>query len=194
MWRVLGNASQDDSSAASRQPKRKTAALASAAASNDATRDVSANTKRPVSAMISKGNPDEPAGICGKYRITGVMRKGATGYLYSAVAVVRDKGEKDGDGAGMTEGVVLKVEECAAPKRQMQNEWAVRFRLQALLACTSQATAKACGCLVCFDVPVPQLQIASQQQCFTLAVHDQHVLLLLLLNLLDMVVVLRLAD
>ena len=73
--------------------------------------------------------------MCGNYRITGTMRKGATGYLYSAVAaatVQGEKREKDEAAAGIGigigsagAGVVLKVEECAAPKRQMQNEWAV---------------------------------------------------------------------
>lgn len=56
------------------------------------------------------------------------MRKGATGYLYTAVAAVQDgEGEKkEAVGIGSEGGaVVLKVEECAAPKRQMQNEWAV---------------------------------------------------------------------
>lgn len=131
MWRVLGNASLDESSAAPRQPKRKTAALASAI-SGDA-KDVSASAKRPAAAMMSsKGVPDDAT--LGKYRITGAMRKGATGYLYSAVAVVRNDGDKEeeaaSDGIGLgggRGGVVLKVEECAAPKRQMQNEWAVRF-------------------------------------------------------------------
>lgn len=132
MWRVLGNASLDESSAAPRQPKRKTAAPASAVSDN--ARDVSASAKRPAVTMISKGAPDDAT--LGKYRITGAMRKGATGYLYSAVAVVRDGAEKEeeaggGGGGGVGRGrggVVLKVEECAAPKRQMQNEWAVRFR------------------------------------------------------------------
>lgn len=59
---------------------------------------------------------------CGKYRITGTMRKGATGYLYSAVGGV------GGGGVGGGAGVVLKVEEVAAPKRQMHNEWQVRCR------------------------------------------------------------------
>lgn len=59
---------------------------------------------------------------CGKYRITGTMRKGATGYLYSAVGGV------GGGGVGGGAGVVLKVEEVAAPKRQMHNEWQVRDR------------------------------------------------------------------
>lgn len=68
--------------------------------------------------------------MCGKYRITGTMRKGATGYLYSAVpAAVRDgNGDTEAAVAGVGSaggGVVLKVEACAAPKRQMQNEWAV---------------------------------------------------------------------
>lgn len=133
MWRVLGNASLDESSAAPRQPKRKTAALASAI-SGDA-KDASASAKRPAAAMMtSKGVPDDAT--LGKYRITGAMRKGATGYLYSGVAVVRNDGEKEeeaasggvGFGGGRGGGVVLKVEECAAPKRQMQNEWAVRIR------------------------------------------------------------------
>lgn len=113
--------------------------------------------------------------ICdGKYRITGVMRKGATGVLYSAVqlqpqsvwtpatpgqgptpldvvghddndvgggAIAHrsndggDRAHRAGDGDGQKGGAatatgavgpaVLKVEECAAPKRQMQNEWQV---------------------------------------------------------------------
>lgn len=63
------------------------------------------------------------------------MRKGATGYLYSGVEIspspatanidVADHANKEG-GVGATDGmVVLKIEECAAPKRQMQNEWQV---------------------------------------------------------------------
>ncbi|CAM9223103.1 unnamed protein product, partial [Laminaria digitata] len=144
MWRVLGNASLDESSAAPRQPKRKTAGLASAASSE--AKDVSASSaKRPEAAMMisKKGIPDDAT--LGKYRITGAMRKGATGYLYSAVAVVRD-GEEAAAAAGVgvgggggSRGVVLKVEECAAPKRQMQNEWAVYRALEAQRIATRDA-------------------------------------------------------
>lgn len=102
--------------------------MTTAAASHDA----NANGRK----AISKAPPNATAAaLCGKYRITGTMRKGATGYLYSAVAAaataVRD-GEEEKEAVGIGSGgagVVLKVEECAAPKRQMQNEWAVSFTL-----------------------------------------------------------------
>ncbi|CAM9564360.1 unnamed protein product [Ectocarpus fasciculatus] len=61
------------------------------------------------------------------------MRKGATGYLYSAVTTLQagDEDKKSAAGIGSTGGgVVLKVEECAAPKRQMQTEWAVYRALE----------------------------------------------------------------
>lgn len=134
MWRVLGNASLDQSAAVPRQPQRKP--VASAALDADSSRTTLGasgnNTRKPIAAtaaVISKAVPDGAAAICGKYRITGTMRKGATGYLYSAVAAVPDgeKKEEGWEGVGGGGEVVLKVEECAAPKRQMQNEWAVRL-------------------------------------------------------------------
>lgn len=154
MWRVLGNANLDESSAAPRQPQRraKTPAVATSLAQQQTTAaGAAATTNRDSSEKathssssglaysnnargptIAKAAPEAAAAICGKYRITGTMRKGATGYLYSAVVATRD-GEEDsgsggssGGGVGNDTGVVLKVEECAAPKRQMQNEWQVR--------------------------------------------------------------------
>lgn len=74
------------------------------------------NGRKKQSAVAS-----ETSAMCGKYRITGTMRKGATGYLYSAVVAAGGGDAKDG------EETVLKIEECSAPKRQMQNEWQVRL-------------------------------------------------------------------
>lgn len=168
MWRVLGNASLDESAAVPRQPQRNRPATASAApASATAVRqdktirhpqyshlgagaDGGAQPHLP-SALGSATEKEVASALCGKYRINGIMRKGATGYLYSAViappteaggtghsskdaagdhpdsaSMGADTKGKVADGVDVGTGrepVVLKVEECAAPKRQMQNEW-----------------------------------------------------------------------
>ncbi|CAM9851124.1 unnamed protein product, partial [Choristocarpus tenellus] len=49
------------------------------------------------------------------------MRKGATGFLYKGVIVAEDGSHLGSPGSE----VVLKVEDCAAPRRQMKNEWQV---------------------------------------------------------------------
>lgn len=131
MWKVLGNASLDESSAVPRQPQRRAAVTAPPPPL--ATASVDGSTKNLAGTSTSINNtrkgqqgaavPETNTSVtCGKYRITGTMRKGATGYLYSAVGGV------GGGGVGGGAGVVLKVEEVAAPKRQMHNEWQVRDR------------------------------------------------------------------
>lgn len=118
---MLGNASLDESAKVPRQPQRKRPPPS--LATEAGTDNVKANARK----LKAPATTTAPPAICGKYRITGTMRKGATGYLYSAVPAVRD-GEEDKGAVGVGSGggeVVLKVEECAAPKRQMQNEWEV---------------------------------------------------------------------
>lgn len=137
MWKVLGNESIDDSSVAPRQPQRRSNAPSKpprlGSAGNEPTPSVARST---AAGERRKGPPEAPVFLCGKYRITGTMRKGATGYLYSGILATHaaDDGKKGGDGGvdvgllaagAATVGVVLKVEECAAPKRQMHNEWQV---------------------------------------------------------------------
>ncbi|CAM9865450.1 unnamed protein product [Ectocarpus sp. 8 AP-2014] len=71
------------------------------------------------------------------------MRKGATGYLYSAVTTLQAEDEDKKSAAGIGNagrGVVLKVEECAAPKRQMQTEWAVYRALEKQRLATEGST------------------------------------------------------
>ncbi|CAM9582760.1 unnamed protein product [Ectocarpus sp. 12 AP-2014] len=71
------------------------------------------------------------------------MRKGATGYLYSAVTALQAEDEDKKSAAGIGSaggGVVLKVEECAAPKRQMQTEWAVYRALEKQRLATEGST------------------------------------------------------
>lgn len=143
MWSVLGNASLDESSKKPRQPQRRRPLPQPPAASPHDTKHNNGRRPNPPATTTATSKRARPSGtsaaaaasaapMCGKHRITGTMRKGATGYLYSAVAsAVQDgNGEKEaaagvGGLGGAGDGVVLKVEECAAPKRQMQNEWAV---------------------------------------------------------------------
>lgn len=143
MWRVLGNASLDDPAAQSRQSQR---------------RPVGAVTKeRPPAAPVaavprrSPSTPDEPADVCGKYRVTSIMRRGATGFLYSAVIVARS-GQGDSEDAcalgPVGTEVVLKIEECAAVKRQMQNEWQVgRYYPSFMLTASSASMLRAPFCV-----------------------------------------------
>eukprot|EP00752_Nemacystus_decipiens_P012470 g11044.t1 len=156
MWSVLGNASLDESSKKPRQPQRRRPLPA---ASHDDANQNNGNGRRPpnpppaaskrarpgASSSSSTAAAATAAPTCGKYRITGTMRKGATGYLYSAVpAAAQDgNGEKQEAVLGVGSagrGVVLKVEECAAPKRQMQNEWAVYRALEQQRIATKGST------------------------------------------------------
>ncbi|CAN0245129.1 unnamed protein product [Pylaiella littoralis] len=141
MWGVLGNASLDESAKVPRQAQRRRLAaplLTTAPGGSHDAKKAANGRNNPISRATSStaaAAAAAAAAICGKYRITGAMRKGATGYLYSAVSAVRDDGEEDTEtaGAGIGSsgaGVVLKVEDCAAPKRQMQNEWAVYRALE----------------------------------------------------------------
>lgn len=128
MWGVLGNASLDESGKVPRQQQqqRKKQAATPSGTTSAASQHAKPTGKKlgvPIQTAVSKA-------ICGKYRIIGTMRKGATGYLYSAVTSLQAEDEDKKSAAGIGSaggGVVLKVEECAAPKRQMQTEWAVSF-------------------------------------------------------------------
>lgn len=143
MWRVLGNADLDESSATPRQAQRRPNALSRISPSVPAGSTVgeppeSSSARSFVIAQRRKSPPEPTPVLCGKYRVTGLMRRGATGYLYSGVLATpavddagrdRDVGSVDVGliaSTAATVGVVLKVEECAAPKRQMHSEWQVR--------------------------------------------------------------------
>ncbi|CAM9641523.1 unnamed protein product [Ectocarpus sp. 12 AP-2014] len=143
MWGVLGNASLDESAKVPRQQQQQQRRRKQAATLSGTTSAASQHAKPtgkksgvPIQTAVSKA-------ICGKYRIIGTMRKGATGYLYSAVNTpqAEDEDKKSAAGIGSAGGgVVLKVEECAAPKRQMQTEWAVYRALEKQRLATEGST------------------------------------------------------
>lgn len=150
MWRVLGNPSLDDSSlTAPRNPQRKPATATGCTSSAQQHNSRPSSFNEPAVALPSSATPSSSnlngrkrsvqipgsttpvfTATCGEYRISGTIRKGATGYLYSAVAEggggVDQASHDRATSNGVGDDVVLKVEDCAAPKRQMQNEWQVR--------------------------------------------------------------------
>lgn len=149
MWKVLGNPSLDASSTALRHPQRKPATATGCTYSTQQHNSRPSSVNGPTVALPSSATPSSPningkkrsvqasgsmtpvfTATCGEYRITGTIRKGATGYLYSAVAEgsggVDQASHERATSNKVGDDVVLKVEDCAAPKRQMQNEWQVR--------------------------------------------------------------------
>ena len=67
-------------------------------------------------------NDDKPCIIAGKYEVGRLLRRGATGVVHYGRWLQRD---------GAWVDAVLKIEACAAPKKQMQREVAVYRRLEA---------------------------------------------------------------